>query len=726
MTWIEALKEWNARHGGKWCIPKKGSKEHSEVLAIQHENAPTTGGNKPNKRAGYVKLLVAKTQGKTPDDYSSDKNARPKKGARRINMSKLANASVISENLLHTYGTATQKKQLEKAKEHHKVKAAVAKNNQSFVNAGFKAVHPSSTTLKTSAPLPTFNAHSLKELSKKPAAAPRKAKPAAHGTQTSIASYMKPKGSGKVRADRYSKPTTLESLYDFARYAINPVATSIRDYKHLRDPNLKERTWAEYFQGKGMEPPMHEDLARVLIGLANGSHGYEGDGKPRKTKKEAEISEETKKHYEETDFAKRQQLGQFYTPHNLVNKCFETLGLDSSARCLEPTYGSGQFLDGLLSHGFTNITGVEFDKETYDRTLAKYTAKGVNCINGDYLLQEFPQKFDLVIGNPPYFLMKGSKNPAKDRSPNPTVIAKYKEYIKGVPDIYGLCTVKGIMDLADGGVLSYVIPTSILTAASFQKVRDYIHKTCTIERVEPHEQRDEFEGANVKVMIFQLRKTDEPTMAFCKYSGSNILFTPEEGAAAEASEGTNRMGDLVAIHGGTTSIDQLTEAEKALLSGTRTETTLPIIYGENITNSGLTIDKKLKGTRQQYISNTYRPTRQVEAPFLTFNRSVSTGKAKQEGTAIKCCIVTEGTYYIENHVYSAKGTPENLERVRNFLISPEHQRLFLKDVNSLSIPISLLNEISVPLSVDHTATNEVIYPEAADEGHDSGNTIEYV
>ena len=422
-------------------------------------------------------------------------------------------------------------------------------------------------------------------------------------------------------------------------------------------------------------------------------------------------------------------LGQFYTPSNLVNKCFETIDLDTSARCLEPTYGSGQFLDGLLERGFTNVTGVEFDKATYERTLAKYTAKGVTCLNGDYLLQEFPHKFDLVIGNPPYFPMKGSKNPAKDRTPNPAVIAKYKEFIKGVPDIYGLCTVKGVMDLADEGILSYVIPTSILTATPFQKMRDYIHKNCEIERVEIHDQRDEFEGANVEVMIFQLRKTASPSMAFCKRSGSNILFTRERGTDEEADATTSessRLGDLVKLKIGLFDPSKLAETERPLLSGTRTEATLPIIYMENISNGGLIIDKKLKGTRQQYIAKTYKPTAQIEAPFIVFNRSVSKGKPKVDGTAIKCCLIDEGTYYVENHVFYATGTPENLERVRNFIVSPEHQRLFLKDVNALSISATFLNELRVPLAIEEPALNTIHYPEEEGDDDDDGNIITHV
>jgi len=37
MNWIEALKAWNAKHGGKYTIPRKGTKEHAEVVHLMHK-----------------------------------------------------------------------------------------------------------------------------------------------------------------------------------------------------------------------------------------------------------------------------------------------------------------------------------------------------------------------------------------------------------------------------------------------------------------------------------------------------------------------------------------------------------------------------------------------------------------------------------------------------------------------------------------------------------------
>ncbi len=33
-TWFEALKQWNKAKGGKYLIPKKGTKEYNEIRAL--------------------------------------------------------------------------------------------------------------------------------------------------------------------------------------------------------------------------------------------------------------------------------------------------------------------------------------------------------------------------------------------------------------------------------------------------------------------------------------------------------------------------------------------------------------------------------------------------------------------------------------------------------------------------------------------------------------------
>ena len=232
-----------------------------------------------------------------------------------------------------------------------------------------------------------------------------------------------------------------------------------------------------------------------------------------------EVSELTKEFYSKQAFEQRQKLGQFYTPRTLINKAFETIDLPEDAAVLEPTAGSGEFVKALLERGFTNITANEFDDAPYEILVENYEPEGVTITQGDYLTKKFQKKFDLVIGNPPYFMFRGKHGIISEE-----VREKYKDVIKGTANIYVLSTVKGLMDLKFDGILSYVIPTSILGSPIFQKARNWIAERANIERVEIHTERDEFEGANVEVMIFQLRKKRRPNMDYKKKIGSNYFF----------------------------------------------------------------------------------------------------------------------------------------------------------------------------------------------------------
>lgn len=108
MKWVEAIKKWNESRGFvkgskdvKWSIPKKGTKEHGEVMKLMKGE----GMPKGNKRAGYVGLIVAKSQGKQPSDYQ---NGVPKKGVpKKIALSKMKH---FSENLLTNHGSEAEKK----------------------------------------------------------------------------------------------------------------------------------------------------------------------------------------------------------------------------------------------------------------------------------------------------------------------------------------------------------------------------------------------------------------------------------------------------------------------------------------------------------------------------------------------------------------------------------------------------------------------------------------
>ena len=454
---------------------------------------------------------------------------------------------------------------------------------------------------------------------------------------------------------------TIEKMKNLLSHAQNN-AQLLRLIRQLKD-RLKRylsHYAFEYLKGHHLIPPPQMLLPTSVSGGVKPK--FEG------------VSEETKAYLTEAGKKKegqkkshQQELAQFYTPDALRNMAWETINQPLSSRVLEPSAGSGEWLKDILTKGYTNIIANDYDTEVFNKFKDKWIASGITPSNQDYLVAEFPHKFDLIIGNPPYFLMKGKFAPSAE------VKAKFKSVLKGVPDIYGLFVVKAIDDLAPEGVMSFVIPVSLLTSPAFQKMRDFIHKHSNIERITISPKLDWFAGAKVEVMIFQVRKTT-PTNDYIAKVGDNIIFVPNKDPTGEAYTG-QRLKDLVKIKIGNFDPSKIKGDDKTkLMSGTRTTENLPIIYGENITNEGLVVDKKLKGTRGQYVVNTYMPKAQVEAPLIVMNRTI--GKQKK----ITIALVDKGTYYPENHTIYMKGTPENLAKAYKVLSNKEYQKVWTENV----------------------------------------------
>ena len=94
---------------------------------------------------------------------------------------------------------------------------------------------------------------------------------------------------------------------------------------------------------------------------------------------------------------------------------------------LEPSCGSCEFISDLDSkYQKKNFIGVEKNKKIFDIISQKQITKNnkLTLLNEDFLETNF-ENVDLVIGNPPYFVLH-----AKD------IPVEYKQYISGRPNIY--------------------------------------------------------------------------------------------------------------------------------------------------------------------------------------------------------------------------------------------------------------------------------------------------
>ena len=122
-------------------------------------------------------------------------------------------------------------------------------------------------------------------------------------------------------------------------------------------------------------------------------------------------------------------------------------------------------------------------------------------ISGDLYKKE-AEKFDLVIGNPPYLKIAKDAPEAKAMS----------EVCYGAPNLYFLFWAMSINNLKDDEELVYIIPRSWTSGAYFERFRKYLFRHCVITNIHIFGSRDKvFDGESIlqETMIIKIKKTRE-------------------------------------------------------------------------------------------------------------------------------------------------------------------------------------------------------------------------
>lgn len=130
-----------------------------------------------------------------------------------------------------------------------------------------------------------------------------------------------------------------------------------------------------------------------------------------------------------------------------------------------------------------------------------------------------PQKYDLIIGNPPY--MKVGKD-APEAQAMPDVCY-------GAPNLYFLFASMGVFDLAPDGEMVYIIPRSWTSGAYFKNFRQKLLKECALEHMHLFGSRDkvfDHESVLQETMIIKIRKTQsKPETITVTTTQSNFDFS---------------------------------------------------------------------------------------------------------------------------------------------------------------------------------------------------------
>ena len=332
----------------------------------------------------------------------------------------------------------------------------------------------------------------------------------------------------------------------------------------------------------------------------------------------------------------RSDMGIYFTPKKVRSLLFEKLdelGVVPST-ILEPSFGSGEFiLDARHKYADAHIFGVEMNEALF---------KSVSCpnatlVNANFL--DWSGTADLIIGNPPYFVMKDTN---KHRL--------HGECMTGRANIYVLFLYKCLKEhLKDNGFLAFVIPTSLYNCSYYQPIRDYIYENMTIRYVETLNRPGFYQtGQETILIILQKGKYDDSYIY--KAKTGTVYISPFYKELYGLTESTTSLAELgIGVKTGNVVWNQV----KDKLSDTGTL----LIYSSNIRGSKLTLGN-LKGTKKQYVKDLKKP--KLKGPVILVERGYG------NSFSFDSTLVKLDEFYAENHLnvlYLKSGKLTDLERV---------------------------------------------------------------
>jgi adenine-specific DNA-methyltransferase len=317
----------------------------------------------------------------------------------------------------------------------------------------------------------------------------------------------------------------------------------------------------------------------------------------------------------------RQQQGIYFTPRKARDVLFSTLAdLGVTPKViLEPSFGSGEFLfDARSKYPKAKLLGVEKNEALFN---------SVQCPRASLTCSDFltwKGKADLIIGNPPYFVLKAGVDKKA-----------YAPCMTGRPNIYVLFLYKCLEEhLEADGFLAFIIPTSLYNCSYYQPMRDYIAKHTTIRHLENLNKPGFYETGQETMLIVLQKKKGNDEYIFKSKSG-NTYISPYWRELAEITKGTKTLRDLgLGVKTGNVVWNQVKE-------NLSDDGTL-LIYSSNIKDCELKLDNLGGKERKQYVTGLTKPV--LDGPVILVDRGYG------NSYSFNSVLVTMKNFYAENHV----------------------------------------------------------------------------
>jgi adenine-specific DNA-methyltransferase len=183
-----------------------------------------------------------------------------------------------------------------------------------------------------------------------------------------------------------------------------------------------------------------------------------------------------------TSLEHRKKFAQFFTPFAIAELMAKwILGNEQLRDVLEPAFGLGIFSRALLNHREDlNIKGFEIDTNIFEKSKKIFEGhENVILQQSDYMYNDWENKYDGIICNPPYFKFHDydNKNILKE------VEERTSFKLNGFTNLYSLFLLKSIYQLGEGGRAAYIIPSEFLNSDYGTLVKSYLIESKTLRHI---------------------------------------------------------------------------------------------------------------------------------------------------------------------------------------------------------------------------------------------------
>ncbi len=168
------------------------------------------------------------------------------------------------------------------------------------------------------------------------------------------------------------------------------------------------------------------------------------------------------------DFKKNN--GIFYTDTELADSIVDFLNIPYETTIIDPCCGTGSFINSLQNKGYIDVYGCDFDAKTVRKCRELTESKHIHKMDtlgmdGEQILHKLKHdKFDLVIGNPPYAPI------GKDVSIESTPEFLSKVRNSGT-NLFVAAIYRAFEMAKEDGYISFIIPKNLLHISSYENIR---------------------------------------------------------------------------------------------------------------------------------------------------------------------------------------------------------------------------------------------------------------